>query len=153
MSVERVRGEGYDPFEGKSPHPKAVRRDVEVWLQSVAGSLGLCSWSITVSGGVPKGDDSIAETFLRNSGEEAIVALSPRFFEWPESRRRKTLIHELLHATIRGLSVAAWDPIEPLLSRDARDVYRTVFDEAEEQTVDRLAAGLVGLFPESPKGT
>lgn len=148
--MERVRGQGADPFEGKSPHPKFVRREVRDYLRAIAGSLGLCSWYITVSAGLPNGD-AIAETFIRDSGEEAIVALSPTFFDWPERQRRKTLIHELLHATLKPYAVAAYGPVEGTLSAQARDVWVSALDEQEERVIDRLAYGLVDFFPRSPE--
>jgi hypothetical protein len=149
MTAERRRGFGYDPFEGKSPHSGAARLAIEWYLREIRGGLGLCSWEIRVSRGLPAAE-VIAETFIRDSADDATVALSEGFFDWPERQRRRTLIHELLHCSLRPLTVAAYDPVEGTLSPSVRDVWRSALDEAEERTVDRLAAALVSKFPRSP---
>lgn len=150
MTVEIRRGRGPDPFEGESPHSEETLRAIAGWLRRAADLLGLRDWDVRASKKIPAGD-AIAETFIRDSAPEAIVAISPTFFEWSEADRRKTLVHELLHAHIHPITKFARDAVEGELGHTAEAIVEQAINELEEQTCDRLARAIAPLLPESPE--
>lgn len=145
-----MSGDADFPFADRPPSPytKATLDEVELYLRSIAGSLGLAHWRIYVSTH-EAAEGARAETFFLNAAPEMVVALGPHFDDRSELRRRAVLIHELLHGSVRRMVVATW-PMADALGREARRIAEADFDEAHEQSVDTLAAALAPFFPESP---
>lgn len=151
MAIEYRQANGWDPFEGTSALADVDRRAIGVYLRLVADTLGLRDWEVRVSEGSPDSKTSIAESFMRDSSPESIVAIADKFFDWPERARRKTLIHEVLHAAIHPLSKFARNAVDGELGRRWEVLFEEQIGEHEELLIDRLAAALVELLPPSPE--
>lgn len=142
-------GSGPDPFDGRSALSDDQRRVIESYLQTAAEALGLGAWAVTLSGGVPKTSTATAETFLRDDADEAIIAISDSFFDWPEPTRRKVLIHELLHLHLHDLTKYARDAVEDELGQAWERLFAMTLSSFEERAVDRLASAIAPLMPSS----
>ena len=143
------KGDGPDPFGGVSSLSDDQRRLIDAYLRNAALALGLGSWSLSLSKGVPTGKTSTAETFIRDDADEAIVAVSDTFFDWPEPYRRKVLVHELLHLHLHELTKYARDAVEGDLGQTAERIFAMSLSSFEERAVDRLAVAIAPLLPSS----
>lgn len=147
-----LRGLGVDPFPGESTIPRATLSEIEQWLRTAADQLGMRHFRISVSGGIPNGEEATAETFARDSSYELVIALANDFFKWPEPHRRGVLLHELLHGPVHALSIFAREQVEDDLGVRAFAIYEAAIGEIEEKLVDTMGHGLAPLFPKSPDG-
>lgn len=150
MATAYLRGSGPDPFPGTSPHAGEVLDALAAYLRLRADQLGLATWRLAVSRGIPNSSTALAETYFRDSATEAVIAFSPNFFDYAEPERRSTILHEILHCWFHPISRWARDAVEGELGQRWETLFESSLGELEEQAVDALAHALAPLFPESP---
>lgn len=146
-----LRGAGADPFPGTSPFDGATLERLDAYVAEASTFLLRGEWDVAVSRGVPTGDTAIAETFIRDSAPEAVIAFAGAFFEYPEPYRRKVVVHELLHAALNRITKYARDVVDGELGHTAEAIFEDSIAEHEEQVIDRLARAIAPLMPVSPE--
>lgn len=144
----RKDGAGPDPFDGETIYPDAILDEIERYLNHIKRSLGLADWTINVSRGVPS-PDAKAETFLRVNARQATVAIG-NVMVYPESERRITFIHELLHAAVYSMNRYVRQAVDGVMAPATQALFDMTFAGLEEDTVDAIARAIWPLFDPSP---
>lgn len=108
------------------------------WLRRQADSLGLRDWRIRVSPfDAVKGSD--ASSFVKDEGDETVIAVGREFLRDDPVEQRATLVHELLHCHFQPLTRLAETLVEAELGKRTEAVIDAAVANLEERTIERLA--------------
>ncbi len=133
-----------------------LRKLLNVWKKR----LGLADWHIILS--IEACDDEysymevnrsieykrselIVQPWLLGIGKPPKDILIKLDKQWP-TFIEETLVHELLHLLVTGMSIIVKDDIDGFLHRDVYAQVWKSFHHAEERMVDDLAVSLVRAF-------
>lgn len=133
-----------------------LRQLVSKW----ANRLGLDRWDLHVEI-TTLDDDTSAETRRSPQYDSATIRFQPWMAghgdpptgwpgaPWDDTEIEKTVVHELLHCSMRDIKHAACDILDGQLHRDVEKVWERGVYTAEEKVVSRLADALVDNWPKA----
>ena len=138
---------GKDPFGSrKVVLDDAERSAIQEWVDRAARRLALPGWRLIVSPHQSL-DDSHASTFIRDSSDEAHIALDADWRDLTPAELRHALTHELLHPHFQRVTRMFEKLVEAELGRRTEAVIEQAVQEVEEQTIDRLAFAIAEFLP------
>ncbi len=121
------------------------KRAVDRYLKRIQGPLLLADWSFCYRPDLVCSLENAAEIQIYE-GHTADLAICPEFWDWPTTKQRAILVHELCHAHFDRLRA-----IDSLLPRhhspEVLAVLRGVLIEAEEHAVETMARLLASRLP------
>lgn len=113
----------------------------QVYLDQIAGLMGLSDWVVKVKDEGTTGEDALCEVFCTPGRKLAGVWLSEHFFAADASEQRYGIVHELLH-----IHHAHGDHIA---EKGIRDIgLGEAWQLANEYAIDAVATVLAPLLPE-----
>lgn len=118
-----------------------IERVVDVWK----GRLYLAHWQTTIAWDRPLDEgDAIGECDRYDSYDYATLRFAPSLFTSDRRKVNTTVVHELLHMSMRDLEWAACS-VEKLLPKAVYTLFDARFEHEAEAMIDRLATILVEL--------
>lgn len=86
-------------------HTEADLRHILGYIGVVRDALRMQNWDVTLHRHVGENEDNFAETFQATQADVLNIVLGPEFFGRPPKSIRNTVIHELVHAQHRDVSI------------------------------------------------
>lgn len=137
-------------------HDEASLRHILGYIGVVRDALRMQNWDIVLHKEIGDNEDNFAHTWQATQADMLNIVLGPRFFGRPPEAIRNTVIHELVHAQHRDVSIL-WSECTqnnsaiPEAEANAWDADMTNFMERFVSWVARGLAPTVPLYSTSKR--
>lgn len=123
------------------------RDSLGTYVRRTADLIGLKDWTLYICDAAPKEEEWVAQCDPWPGRKHAELAFRQDFFTRNPDEQRSTIVHELIHCHLAGMSHLVRVTLAKELGQSAYTLFEDAYRSVMEYAVDGLADALSGGFP------